>query len=269
MVTKAKRKESSGQSVGFAGYILLAYWIFFAIIHLTIDLFIDLYTDKDYSIAFWWAGAVALPLAACTSYLTRNSLFTGRYTDVVFSLIILGLYLGSAYFTTLKLDLLISAAVKPEKEQVFPVKTVRRIFSPKLGFIQTEVALAYPNQLVTFKGTRTSYFLLRPYQALRVKTGRSFLGSDYVTHISVHEQERWAARWAYVKDWFHRYYWLMIVLPLFFVFELIKDKYFPASPANTSITKRPFKIVLKRLLVIILTLFCLFMLVVLLFGLFG
>jgi hypothetical protein len=46
MATKAKHQARSRPPVGFAGYLLQAYWIFFAIIHLTIDLFIDLYTDK-------------------------------------------------------------------------------------------------------------------------------------------------------------------------------------------------------------------------------
>jgi hypothetical protein len=267
MVTKAKRQVSSRPPVGFAGYLLLAYWLFFAIIHLTIDLFIDLYTDKDYSSAFWLAAAVALPLTAYTIYLARRSLFTGWYTYVLFPLIIFALYLGSAYFTALKLDLLISAGVNHEKEQVLPVKSIQRVYARKAGFIHTNVALGYQNHLVTFEGTRTSYFLLSPYQSLRVKIGRSYLGSDYITHVNISEQQRWAARWAYVKDWFHRYYWLLILLPLLFGFGIFKDKYFPALKSDAKHIRKPFSIALKRLIIILLTLFGLFMLTVLLFGL--
>jgi hypothetical protein len=85
-------------------------------------------------------------------------LFTSWFTYVIFPLIILGLYLVSAYFTPLKLDLLISAAVKPKTELVLPVQAIQRVFARKAGFTPTDVALVYQNHSVTFEGTRTSFF---------------------------------------------------------------------------------------------------------------
>lgn len=266
----AKGKQvNSRPSVGIAAYVLLGYWVFFAVVYFTIDIFIDLYTDEDYLSVLWYAAAIALPFAAYTMYLGRQSLFTSWYTYVIFPLIIYGLYLGSAYFTLLKLDLLMSAAVKPVTEQVLPVKHVQQVFARKAGFIHTDITLAYQQRSVTFEGTRTSYFLLKPYQTLQVKIGRSYLGSYFVTHINIPAHERWAARAAYFKNWFERYYWLMIALPILLAFGWFKDKYFPASPSNAKTAEKPYHKFFKRLFIIVITVFSLFMLLLLLVGLFA
>ncbi|MFD1258355.1 hypothetical protein ACFQ3S_16235 [Mucilaginibacter terrae] len=266
-MAKSKQQVISGPSVGFAGYFLLGYWIFFALVHFTIDIFIDLYTDEDYLNVFWYAAAIALPFAAYTLYLGRQSLFTSWYMRIIFPLIMYGLYLGSAYFTILKLDLLMSTAIKPVTEQVLPVKNIQQVYARKAGFIHTNVTLVYQQRLVTFEGTRTSYFLLKPYKALQVKIGRSYLGSYYINHINIAAHERWAARKAYFKNWFDRYYWLLIAFPLLFAFGWLKDKYFPAYAANLKVVEKPYYKFFKRLFVILVTLFGLFILVLLLVGL--
>jgi len=255
--------------LSFAGCLIIAYWVFCAVVYLTIDLFIDLYTDYDYIHVFWWTALIILPLAAYSIYFTRKSLLSTWYTYLIFPMIIYGLYLGSAYFTALRLDLLISASIKPETEQVLPVKSVQQIFARKTGFINTDVTLRYQQQLITFEGTRTSYFFLKYRKAIRGSVGQSYLGNYYIPQIQIPGHERWAARWAYLKDWFKRYYWLLIALPLLFGFGSLKEKYFPAHPANTPPVKRPYYKFFRLLFIVIISLFVLFMLLLLLLGLFS
>jgi hypothetical protein len=267
MAKNANPRSIKKPSFGFAGYLLLSYWAFFFIIHLITDVFIDLYTDKDYSTAFGLALAIALPLAAYTTYLGKDSIFSSWYSYMVFPLVISGLYLASAYFTLLKLDLLISAAVKNETEQVVPVKAIKRVFARKAGFIYTNVSVIYNNQLVTLEGTRTSYFLLSHYQTLRFKMGRSFLGSDYITYIEAPEKARWDARWAYVKDWFKRSYWVAIIMAILFLFGLFKDKFFTSLLPAARTNPGPIRKLLKGLFVITLALLVISMLVLLILSL--
>lgn len=160
-----------------------------------------------------------------------------------------------------------SAAVKPFKDYLLPVKTVRQVFAGKAGFVHSNITLAYHHQLMTFEGTRTSYFLLKPYKSLQVKIGRSYLGSYYVTQMNIPAHERWLARKDYLKNWFDRYYWLLIAFSLFFAFGWFKDKYFPASAAVANTPDKAYRKFFKRLFVVLMILFALFMLLLLLIGL--
>lgn len=270
MAKKNKYQASNQKPFGIGGYVLLSYWLFFAIIHLTIDLFIDLHTDENYGSVFWCTAVIALVFTAYTIYLTRGSVFTTWYTYLILPLIIYGLYLGTAYFTALKLDVLISAMVKPETKHVLAVKDVRQVFARKAGFIHTNVTLQYQQQLLTFEGTRTSYFLLKPHKLINVKMGQSYLGDYYITHINLPVHERWVARGAYIKNWFSRYYWLLIALPLIFSVSGVKSKYFANSDNKVIVpAKKPYSRFLKLLFIVLFSLVGLFMLVVLLVGLFG
>jgi hypothetical protein len=158
MATQAKSQVGTRPSVGFSGYVSLAYWGLFAIIYIIVDLFIDLYTDVDYSSVFWCAAVIALPFTVITFYLGRESLFTRWYTYLVFPAIIYSLYLGSAYFTALKLDLLVSASVKPVTEIVMSVNNVQQVFARRAGFIHTDVTLDYQNKSQLIKEHEPAIF---------------------------------------------------------------------------------------------------------------
>ena len=264
----AKNKQHGKKfPVSFAGYILLAYWILCVVVYLITDLFLDLYTTQDFLTVFWCAGILVLPLAVYTLYLGRETLFTTWYGAVFFSLIVYGLYLGSGYFTVLKLDLLISAALKTTENQELPVQHVNRIVARKAGFIYTDIALRYQGKSIRFEGTRTSYFLLKSYKKLHVNIGRSYLGNDYVTQIQLPAHERWAARSAYIKDWFSRNWWMLSGFVLWFLFSLWKDKYFPTRPAESKPTVHSYRKKLRKLFIIMISLIGLFMLILLLIGL--
>jgi hypothetical protein len=269
VIVKGKQRTSNTPSLSLAGYLFMGYWLFCAVVYLTIDLFIDLYTDYDYPRVFWCTAIMTLPLAACTVYLARKSLLTNWYTYIISPLIIYGLYLMSAYFTVLKLDLLISASIEPETEQVLPVKNVQRVFARKSGFIHTDVTLRYQQQLIYFEGTRTSYFFLKSHREIQANIGQSHLGNYYVTQIHIPSHERWVARQAYLKDWLNRYYWLFIGLALLIVFGRLKDKFFPAAADKPMPAYKPYSRFIRVSFIITASLFGLFMLVVLLLGLFG
>lgn len=269
MASKGTQKVAAAPTIGLAGYLFLAYWAFFVIIYFGTDTIIDLYEDKEYSIAFWYSAVFALPFAIGTIYSFRKSLFTNWYTYITYPLIIYGLYLASAYFTSLKLDMLISVATMNETEQVLPVISVERVIQRKQGFVYTDVILGYQNRAVTFVGTRTSYFLLKPYRSLHLQLGRSYLGSHYVTHIDIPSHARWTARKEYIKDWIQRRYFILALIVLIIGFGLIKDKYFPSLKPTLIKPKRPYIKVLKRLFLVVLILFGAFMLVLLLVGLFA
>lgn len=265
------REHNNGNKklIGIAGYALITYWSLCAVIYLITDICLDLYTDEDYVNVFWYAGIIVLPLAAYSVYAGRQELLTRWYTYILFPLIIYGLYAGSAYFTALNVDLLMSAAFKPTTELVTPVENVQRIFARKIGFTHTNVVLHYQQKSVIFKGTRTSYFLLKPYKTLQVKIGQSYLGNYYVSHIQLPAYKRWIARGAFIKDWFHRYLWLLIALPLLYIVSLLKDKYFPAQPVNKKPPVNPYIKYLKVLFTVLIVLLGSFMIILLLMGLFS
>lgn len=267
MAKKKHRKTSQKFSVSVAGYIILIYWSLCAVVYLVTDLFLDLYTSHDFLSVLWLAALLALPLAAYTLYLGRETLFKTWYATVFFSLIIYGLYLGSAYFTVLKLDLLLSAATNSIQNLQLPVQQVNRVMVRKAGFVYTDVWLRYQGKSIRFEGTRTSYFLLKPYRKLQVNIGQSYLGNDFVTQIELPAHERWAARLAYLKDWFSRYWWLYAAFALWFLLSIGKDKYFPALLTQSKPKDHPYQKKLRIAAIVLISLFGLFMLMVLLAGL--
>lgn len=268
MAVKKLQQPSINPSARLGGYILVAYWGVWAVIYVIKDIFLDLYTDEDFLSVVWYAGVIVLPITAYTLYLGRQSFFSAWYTYLFYPLLIYGLYLGSAYFTYLNLDLLASAAFKNTTEQVTSVEHVERIFARKLGFTHTDVVLHYQGKSISFQGTRSSYFLLKPHKRLQIKIGRSYLGNYYVSQLHLPAAERWAARWAYWKDWFHRYWWLLILLPILFMLRLLTDKFFPPKPADKKVAAHPYLKFLKTLGIILLAIFGLFMLMLLYIGLF-
>ncbi|RYE01783.1 MAG: hypothetical protein EOP44_07500 [Sphingobacteriaceae bacterium] len=267
MAKKQHRKTGKKLSISFWGYYLLAYWSLCTVIYLVTDLFLDLYTTHEFLSVLWFAAILALPLAAYTLYAGRETLFITWYGAVFFSLIVYGLYLGSAYFTVLKLDLLLSAALKSTQNLELPVQQVNRVMARKGGFIYTDVGLSYQGKTIGFEGTRTSYFLLKPYHKLQVNIGQSYLGNDYVTHIELPAHERWAARLAYLKDWFSRYWWLYAAFALWVLFSILKDRFFPAHPAQPKPKNHPYKKKLRIVAVVLVGFFGLIMLILLLAGL--
>jgi hypothetical protein len=61
MAKKAKSFFNNRPIIGIGVYIILIYWLVWAIIYFSIDLFIDLYTDLDYSTVFWYTAVAAIP----------------------------------------------------------------------------------------------------------------------------------------------------------------------------------------------------------------
>ena len=267
MASRTKKPSTRRPSVGFGGYFLLTYWLICLLIFLCTDLFIDLYVDVVYSQIFWYASIISLFLTSYTIYLLGKSIFSSWYTYLILPLLFFALYLSSAYFTALKLDFLLSASLKSEQKLVLPVKDVQRVFARKAGNVNSNVTLKYRNQLILFTGTRTSYFLLKPYPTLEVNLGKSYLGTYYITDINVPSQMRWAARAAYLQDWFTRHYWLLIALPLIMLFSWIKDRYFPSKIVAMPNAKNSFGILFRRVAVILIIIFALGILGILLLGL--
>lgn len=249
-------------------YLLWIYWILIISIYLTVDFSLDLYTNRDFATVAWYSAAVSFPLAAFTLYYMREEVFGKWYTYIFSPLIAFGLYLGCTYFNTLNLDLLLSAAFKPTIEEALPVKSVNRVFARKAGFIHTDIALIYQNKIVIFQGTRTSYFLLRNRKVINVAIGRSYLGNYFATNLQVPAKQRWAARYEYIKDWFYRHLWLLIGFPLILLFGYLKGKFFPGSPAPPKEVAHPYRKFFNILLIIFLCVFGLFMLLLLLVGIF-
>jgi hypothetical protein len=269
MAVTGERHAVKKPLIGSGVYALMAYWALCFIVYFIIDLCLDLYADNDYAAVAWYAGLAALPLAIYTLYISGRSLFEQWYTYLIYPLLTGGIYFASAYFTALNLDLLTSACFKPTTELVLPVQNVQRVVARKAGFIHTNVLLRYQQKTVKFKGTRTSYFLLKPYKQLNVKLGQSYLGSYYITHIQVPNNQRWAARGAYLKDWFKRSVWVLIIVFLVFAFSLLKDRYFPASYTVKKSAVNPYTKYFKQLIIITTSIFGLFIIVLLLIGLFG
>ncbi|WP_462267393.1 hypothetical protein [Mucilaginibacter sp.] len=266
---KRKQKVVIKPVVSTGTWIVLGYWALCALIYLSTDLFVDLYTTTDFVSVAWIAGLVVLPLTIYTLYAGRQEFFTSWYASIFFPLIVFGLYLGTAYFNALNLDLLASAAFKDTTPQTLPVQDVHQEFARKAGFVYTNVTLFYQGKPVVFQGTRTSFFLLKPYQQLHVRIGRSYLGNYYITRIQLPAHERWAARWAYLKDWFWRYVWLLIALPVLYVLSLLKDKFFPAPLVRKKPVDRPYLRFFRKLFIVLISLFGLFVLLLLLIGLFS
>ncbi|MGZ3872195.1 MAG: hypothetical protein ACXVJD_04725 [Mucilaginibacter sp.] len=253
---------------GWGAYLLWTYWILIVVIYLTVDLFLDLYTTNDFSKVVWYAAAVSLPLAALTLFYIRKDMLSRWYTYILWPLIIFGLYLGVTYFNALNIDLIFSAVFKSTTRQELPVEKVNQVFSSKAGFIWTDVTLFYNGKKVVFQGTRTSYFFLKDRKKLTADIGRSYLGNYYVTNMQIPAQERWAARYQYLKYWFNRHVWLLIAFPLLVFFGIIKDKYFPSPPPDPKRMAHPYRKFFNLLLIIVLSLFGLFMLILLLVGIF-
>jgi hypothetical protein len=249
-------------------YILCTYWVLIITTYLTVDIFLDLYTTRDSAALAWYSAAFSIPLAALTLYFMRKDVFGKWYTYIFSPLIAFGLYLGCTYFNALNLDLLLGAALKPTIEETLPVESVNRVFARKAGFIHTDVALLYHNKSIIFQGTRTSYFLLRNTKALNATIGRSYLGNYFATRLQMPAQQRWAARYEYLKDWFYRYLWLLIGFPLLLLLGYLKDRFFPGSATTPKQEAHPYRKFFDRLLIILLCVFGLFMLLLLLLGIF-
>lgn len=240
--------------VRIAKYLLLAYWVLCMVIYLTVDLFVDLYTADDFSTALWYAIVISLPVTGITLYYLRKEIVVKWYTYILYPVITFGLYLGCTYFNVLNADLLLSAAFKPSTGLVLPVNNVQQVIARKIGFIHTDVTLKYQGRPVVFQGTRTSYFLLIGKKEIQARVGRSYLGNVYALNIRVPARERWLARGAYVSNWFHRYLWLLIAVPLLIALSQLKDKLFPKpvlSPKASSNFRKFSDIVLIVILSVI------------------
>lgn len=245
-------------------YLLLAYWLVCISIFLTVDLFVDLYTDWDSIGVLWSAILLSLPPVAITLYFMRKEFLGGRwYTYILYPVISFGIYLCCSYFTLLNADLMLSAAFKSETAQILPIQHVQQVIARKAGFIHTDVTLLYQGKPVVFQGTRTSYFLLIGKKELQADLGQSYLGNLYALHLKAPAHERWLARGAYLYNWFHRYLWLMIASALLFVFGLLKDKFFPKPILSTQTSSRLRKF-FDVLLIVILSIIGLTILVLLL-----
>lgn len=233
-------------------YLLLAYWLLCIGIYFTVDLFIDLYTANDLLTALWYAVIISIPVTGVTLYYMRKDLVTKWYNYILYPVITFGVYLGCTYFNVLNADLLLSAAIRPNTEQVMPVKQVQQVFARKIGFIHTDVTLKYQGKPVVFQGTRTSYFLLVGKKEIRANVGRSYLGNLYAVHLQIPARERWLARGAYISNWFHRYWWMLIGGAVFFILSLLKDKFFPKPVLSPKASSR-FRKFTDVLLIVILS----------------
>ncbi len=218
-------------------YLLLAYWVLCAGIYLTVDLFIDLYTTDDFTSALWYAVIISLPVTAVTLYYLRKEVAARWYTYILYPAITFGLYLGCTYFNVLNADLLLSGAFRPCTEQVMPIEHIQQVIARKIGFIHTDITLEFQGKPVTFQGTRTSFFLLNGKKEVRAEVGQSYLGNLYAVRLQIPARKRWLARGAYISNWFHRYLWVLIGIPLLFILGLLKDRFFSKpmlSPAFSS-----------------------------------
>ncbi|MDN3549215.1 hypothetical protein [Mucilaginibacter aquaedulcis] len=100
---------------------------------------------------------------------------------------------------------------------------------------------------------------------LKAKVGCTYLGNLFIKDVRQPTTERWAARSAYLKNWLHRYIWLVIGFPILVVLGILKDIFFPKTVVNAKDQKRShrFKKFLDILLYVILGALGLVMLILL------
>ena len=267
MAKKAKSFFNNRPTISIGVYIILIYWLVWAIIYFSIDLFIDLYTDLDYSTVFWYTAVAAIPFTFYTVSVVGKWAFSKWYHYVILPLLIYGFYVGSAYFSVLKIDLLFSALFKKEITTTLPIRDVQRVFARKSGNIHTNVSVLYKSSVLTLQGSRTSYFLLKDFREINVNIGQSYLGSYYATYISIPTKARWNARGEYFKDWFQRHFWLLAVLALLAAYGWLKQKYFPKPLKSAKAIQGPYVRFFRRIFFAAILLFAVFMVIVLLVGL--
>ncbi|WP_420153216.1 hypothetical protein [Siphonobacter sp.] len=214
----------------FATGFLLGYGILVLMVHVSIDYFLDLYTFTDSGTVALVAGVAVLPLAVYTLFRLLPILEWPWYGNVLISFAIGGFYVLSAYFTVKKLDLLWSVATRPGTEQQWPIGAVEKVFAGRAGFVHTQVTLRMNQKPIPLEASRSSYFWLKNRKTIRGKVSISGLNEYVIRELDVSANERWQARGAYGQDWFQRYRWLGILLVLYVIWQVLKDRFFSKTP---------------------------------------
>jgi hypothetical protein len=226
-------------------YIILIVYVSVVVgIYLLGRLFLEMYIINEASPAKWIIGALVLPIAIYTGIKFTQSDEHKWYTYILKTIFCFFAIAMTAYFTFMKADMLISAAVKPPSVQLLKVHSVKKVFRRKLGFDHTNVTLTLNGKEITFKASRTDFFLLQHKKIIMGNVGQSFCGNYYITNLDLPSAERWRARWAYLKDWASRSWYFPAFIVLGVLAMFIKEKFWPVQPGTKPKTIPFFKLLL-------------------------
>lgn len=207
------------------GYLILLLVFYFAGRNV-----LEMYTTNTPNSVYLWVSVVMAPfILYSTLRLTASN--GGKWYGYIsylfitfFALVISGCFLVS------KADLLLSAALKPVNTQEVSILDVKKVFQRKVGFDHTDVTILWNQQPLTLQARPNTYFLLEHKKTLKISTGVSFLGNQFITDLHLKPGERSHARWIHLKDWASRNWYVAAFFLLLIVVACVGSRYFPKNP---------------------------------------
>ncbi len=210
--------------------LLLGYASLVALVYLLGRNVLEMYTSDIPSPVYWWVGIVLVPFViygTLRAAIADGGKWYGFFTYFIgFSAVLL----VSGVFLVMKMDLLLSAALKPMAQQQVPIREVEKVFRRKIGFDRTAVTILLSNDSIVMEARPNTYFLLEHKKLMTVTIGKSFLNNYFVTDLHLRPGERWQSRWTYVKDWAHRVWYVPAFFILVALCSVIWRRYVPEKP---------------------------------------
>lgn len=205
---------------------ILCYLAVLLVVYIAARIAFEMYTFKISGPVYLWFGILMSPFIIYATL--RLAIINGGkwfLYPLYFVLISIGvLFTGGT--TIAKLDLLLSSTINQPIEQEVPIVDIKKVFR-RSSFKYTDVTIQYQQQNLTLQAQSNTYFLLESKKTLKVSIGQSYLGNYFVTDLHLQPGERGSARWAYLKDWTNRNWYIPAFVILFIAAIVISAKYFP------------------------------------------
>lgn len=148
------------------------------------------------------------PLATALYFIWRYRLFDdGRGNKFLFCVIVTFFMVSIVWLSDALPRFVLLATVSPAASsasfQDLDVEYVNRHYA-KTTYIGSNVGVRYGNEVLRFRSSRTSYFLLAGERCIRAEIGRAAPGFYYIRNLQRRPAERGQARTAYWRFFWQR-----------------------------------------------------------------
>lgn len=207
------------------GYLLLLLVVYFAGRNA-----LEMFSNNTPNSVYIWVTIVMAPFILYSTLRLATSTGGKWYTYISYLFITFLALVFSGSFLVLKVDLLFSTVLKPLNTQQVSILEVKKIFQRKVGFDHTDVTILWNQQPLTLQARPNTYFLLEHKKILKISTGESFLGNQFVTDLHLQPGERNHARWLHLKDYASRKWYIVAFFLLLILVACFGSRYFPQKP---------------------------------------